>query len=167
MSHLSMNVDPFSTPVREPPTDAKSGVVTKPQIIELINSIEFTGVPVPTEYVNSDHPMDLETFLTEMCLPLSRILVKNCPLKTSPKKLIKIGSFSDGSHTPTKIVPRVTDLEASIRLGTPDISDTHPIFPQRLKQMTEDHPVQQTSDGSANSGEMIMSSDYSDTSALH
>jgi hypothetical protein len=41
MSCLVMNVDPFSTPVRATSPGIKSSIMTKSQIMELIDSIEF------------------------------------------------------------------------------------------------------------------------------
>jgi hypothetical protein len=161
MSRLFTNVDPFSTPIRATPfratpPDTKSSIMTKSQVIELIDSIEFTYVPVPSDYVNSDQAIDLEKFLKEMCLSLSGILLKNSPPKTSPKKLLnRIGSSSRDDDTPTKIVPRRNDLESYVHLDT-DISDAPPTLVQRLRKLRSVQPI---SDGNTSSKEMLRSSD--------
>lgn len=140
--------------------------MTKSQIIELIDSIEFTDVPVPSEYVNSDQAIDLEKFLKEIGLALNRIIVENSPPKNISKKAShQIRYSSKDNDTPTKTAVRCTDLESSVHIDA-DISDTT-TFTQHLRQMTRSSPIQQVFDGNSGNAEILMSSDQFDTSSLH
>ena len=84
-------MDPFATPVRRSTKASHSStrILKKQQLLNLIQSIDFDHVLISDEYSASNNEDDIAVFFTEVCSALSRVLIKQSPPKSTPRKLLE------------------------------------------------------------------------------
>ena len=84
-------MDPFATPVRRSTNagHSSSRILKKKQLLNLIQSIDFDDVHISDEYSASNNEDDIAVFFTEVCSALSRVLIKQSPPKSTPRKLLE------------------------------------------------------------------------------
>ena len=90
-SPLPATMDPFTTPVRRSTSTGHSSprILKKQQLLNLIQSIDFDHVLISDEYSASNNEDDIAIFFTEVCSALSRVLIKQSPPKSTPRKLLE------------------------------------------------------------------------------
>jgi hypothetical protein len=84
-------MDHFATPIRHIKStgDLSKRIIKKQQLLNLISSIDFDHVAISVVYSTSNDENDIEVFFNEICSALSRVLIKQSPPKSTPRKLLK------------------------------------------------------------------------------
>jgi hypothetical protein len=95
-------MDPFATPVRRSRSAGHSSprMLKKQQLLSLIQSIDFDHLLISDEYSASNNEGDIAIFFTEVCSALSKVLIKQSPPKSTPRKLLERNIDLSSLETP-------------------------------------------------------------------
>jgi hypothetical protein len=82
-------MDPFTTPIKCSAWREGHHVFTKADVLEFIDSFDFPNIQIVCEVAMSGDEINSEPFVKSFFEELAAVILKRCPPKISPKKLVE------------------------------------------------------------------------------
>ena len=126
-------MDPFITPPRRSAAFNQHDVISKHDVLEIIQSVDFESIAIHKGYFASDMESAVETFIDDFCSALKTIMIRSSPPNTTPRKILQRAFNFDLSEDDEDLNSPTNPVQQRVKST----------FPRPIKQATMQSPTLQ------------------------
>ena len=126
-------MDPFTTPVRAPVDFSRGSLrpLPKSAVLDIIKSIDFTDIQLPSKYFTSGDESHFERFVDSFLHALRETFLARSPPKSSPKKFLESVQLTpprprSPSGSPSPYYPLQTQLSSFVPSSPSGLKSSKP-----------------------------------------